>query len=154
MDRYDIAGSRVIQQSFQFAIGLSEIPGRDGGNYGCILFHKHIESNPNDAFIYRQKTDRWFEVLGRKNKFDLYKEHQAKIDGRYGSEHDSKIELYIKNQTTQHNMPTTTAELNNQFVLSDKMSTDTLHKSLHRLQDKGTITKPKTGNYVWSGLQE
>jgi hypothetical protein len=147
IDRYNIAGSRVITQSFHWGYGLSEIPSREGGHYGCLLFHKIIQCDENEAFLYIQNENRWLESKGTKNKFDLYKEESQKSDGRIGSINDVRIKEYILNQANQGNQEVLTAELNREFVESGVCSTDTLHAALKRLLKEGSIVKPRKGTY-------
>jgi hypothetical protein len=126
---------------------LSGIPTREGGYYGCILLNKLIEANENDAFIYKQNENRWLEVLGNKNKFDLYKEERQKHDGRRNSTVDPLVDKYCQNQTIQGIQDIKWAELVKEFVAKDVCSVDTLNKSCNRLIEQGKLTKPEKGIY-------
>jgi len=146
MTQDNIAGSRIILQEFEFAIGLANIPTSKGGNYMCMLYNKHIEKDDTTATIYKFNKDGWVENLGKANKFDLYKDN---YDGRTSTINSDFIYNYVKSQTSQGSQIISTAKLITEFVENDTqiMSKDTLHKSLNKLKRDGKISKESQGMY-------
>jgi len=140
----NIAGSRVILQEFEFALGLANIPTSMGGNYFCMLYNKHIEKDDTTATVYKLNQDGWVEKIGVDNKFNLYKD---KNDGRTNTLNCDLIYDFVKSQTSQTSQIISTKELNVEFVQNDTMSRDTLHKSLKKLENEGKIIKAAHGNY-------
>lgn len=143
----NIAGSRVILQEFEFALGLANIPTSIGGNYFCMLYNKHVEKDDTTATLYKLNQNGWVENLGVDNKFNLYKDNN--IDGRTSTVNIDIIYDYVKSMTSQGSQIITTTELMSKFVENNTgvMSKDTLHKSLKKLEKKGKIVKESQGKY-------
>lgn len=144
-----IAGSRVILQEFQFAIGLSNIPNRNGGNYCCMLYNKHIHKDDTSAVLYTIDSDGWVINNGVANKHDLYK--NAKPDLRNDDRNRNRILRFIKNQHNQGNQDIKTTDLYSEFLNSKQMSRDTLHKWLKVLLKDKLIKKYGHGVYRYLG---
>lgn len=142
----NIAGSRVILQEFEFAIGLANIPTNNGGNYMCTLYNKYTEKDDTKAVIYKLKEDGWIEILGVANKFNLYKNT---YDGRKNTSNKDVVYEFIESQTSQTSQTITTSELMDKFIYNEDpvMSKDTLHKSLNKLNQDDSIKKVKNGVY-------
>lgn len=147
IDQDSIAGSRIISQEFEYAIGLGNIPTQKGGNYLCMLYNKYIEKDDTTATLYKVDKDNWVENIGKANKFDLYT--NVKIDYRVDSTNRDLIYNYIQSQHSKGSQATLTAELKKTFVENDTktMSKDTMHKSLDKLMEDGKIESKKRGEY-------
>ena len=132
IDQNNVAGSRVILQSFQFAYGFANIP------MGGIV------------------------ATGEKcNKYKLYKD-SYKSDGRTDSTNTDLIYNYIESISSQVSQPslsgnrTTTKMLMSEFVENDSrtMSKDTLHKGLLKLEKESKIKREKKGVYILNSKVE
>jgi len=146
----NIAGSRVILQEFEFAIGLANVPTGAGGSYMCMLYNKHIEKDDTTAFLYKMNEKGWINVVGKTNKFELYRDN---FDGRASSVNKDAVFKYIENQVSQgsqDSMTVKTSSLSQKFVQSGIMSKDTLHQSLNKLVADGLIVKEGRGSYILS----
>ena len=142
-----IAGSRIISQEFEYAIGLSNIPTESGGKYFCTLFNKYVETDDTKVILYRINEENWLENLGEENKFRIYT--ATKPDYRQDSTNKDLIYNYCQSQSSQGSQITVTADLMKTFVNNDTktMSKDTLYKSLDKLKAEGKIETPEKGVY-------
>lgn len=147
IDQDSIAGSRIIAQEFEYAIGLGNIPTEKGGNYLCTLFNKYIEKDDTTATLYKVNGYNWVENLGQANKFALYS--NAKIDYRTDTTNKTLLLSHMQNQFSQGSQITLTGDLKKIYVENDTktMSKDTLHKSLDKLVADGEIEIIKRGQY-------
>jgi hypothetical protein len=147
IDQDSIAGSRIIAQEFEYAIGLGNIPTQNGGNYLCMLFNKYIQKDDTTATLYRVNQNNWVENIGEANKFDLYS--TAKTDYRIDSTNKDLLLNHMQSQYSQGSQITLTGDLKKIYVENDTktMSKDTLHKSLDKLVADGEIEIVKRGQY-------
>ncbi len=147
IDQDSIAGSRVIAQEFEYAIGLGNVPNRNGGNYLCMLYNKHIEKDDRTAFTYKIDEINWVSNIGSCNKFDLYNEN--KIDYRNNTTNKDVIFDYINSHCSQHSQTIKTHSLYENFTLGENktMSKDTLHKSINKLVEENKIFNLGKGEY-------
>lgn len=143
----NIAGSRVVSQEFEYAIGLSNIPTESGGKYLCMLFNKYIETDNTKAILYKINEDNWLEKLGEANIFKLYS--NTKPDKRQDSTNKDLIYNYFQSQSSQGSQNVSSKDLMKIFVnnFTQTMSKDTLYKSLDKLLEEGKIEKPEKGVY-------
>jgi archaellum biogenesis ATPase FlaH len=160
IDQNNVAGSRVILQSFQFAYGFANIP--MGGKYMCPLNNKEFGIDTTEAILYDIKEDGWIVVTGEKcNKYKLYKD-SYKSDGRTDSTNTDLIYNYIESRSSQVSQAsskggsTTTRMLMSEFVENDSrsMSKDTLHKGLLKLEKESKIKREKKGVYILNSKVE
>jgi len=144
----NIAGSRFILQEFEFAYGLANVPTEKGGNYGCMLYNKHITKDDTTAEVYTLDESGWITKLDECNKFSLYKSN-PKSDGRFDDSNSNVIYDYILNQDSQGNHNVSTKDMKSEFVFSEDntMSLDTYHRSVNRLMDEDKIQKVSRGVY-------
>lgn len=142
-----IAGSRVVSQEFEYAIGLSNIPTESGGKYFCILYNKYVETDDTKAILYIITEENWLEKLGEVNRFQLYSE--TKPDKRQDSTNKDLIYNYCQSQSSQGSQGISSADLMTMFVnnVTQTMSKDTLYKSLDKLKEEGKINQLKKGVY-------
>ncbi|HEX8577915.1 MAG TPA: AAA family ATPase [Flavobacterium sp.] len=147
IDQDSIAGSRIIAQEFEYAIGLGNIPTR-GGSYLSVLYNKYVEKDDTTAYTYKINSENWVENISIENKYDLYKD--VKIDYRKDSTNPNRILSYIQSKRSQDSQTTLTADLKRDFVDNDTkiMSKDTLYKSLDKLVNEGLIEMVKKGEYT------
>lgn len=147
IDQDSIAGSRIIAQEFEYAIGLGNIPTEKGGSYLCMLFNKYIEKDDTTATLYKVNEHNWVQNLGQANKFELYA--STKIDYRTNTTNKNLLLNHIQNQHSQGSQITLTGDLKKIYVENDTktMSKDTLHKSLDKLVEDGEIEIIKRGQY-------
>lgn len=146
IDQDSIAGSRLIIQGFDFALGFANIPTREGGNYSCMLFNKDAEKSNNDASIYKFNENYWITSIGVTNKFDLYEE--SKKDGRYDNNNRELIYNYISSRYSQDSQTSTTAEMMKTYVSSNTMSKQTYYDSINYLMENEKIEKIEKGVYA------
>lgn len=147
IDQDSIAGSRIIAQEFEYAIGLGNIPTNSGGSYLCMLYNKYVEKDDTTAYTYKIDSENWVQNIGSTNKYELY--NNSKLDYRIDPTNRNRILNYIQNQNSQNSQTTLTADLKREFVENDTktMSKDTLHKSIDKLIDDGFIEIVKRGEY-------
>lgn len=153
IEQDNIAGSRVILQEFEYALGFANIPSDKGGKYSCYLFNKYIEVDNSLATVYKIDKDRWIEAIGEVNKNDLY-DPKVKVDYREDSTNKDLIYTYILSRTSPTSptsittsMPIKTIDLKAHFVdgASSTMVKDTFYANLKKLEQEGKITKTKRG---------
>lgn len=152
----NIAGSRVILQSFQFAYVFANTPG--GEKYLCRVNNKEFPIDSTLAEVYSINTNGWISATGKKcNKYTLHKIPDM-MDGRKDSTNKDLIYdfmLSVESQDSQHSTTNkssktfTTGELRKRFVESNTavMSKDTFHKCLIKLESDKKIKKEKKGVY-------
>jgi KaiC/GvpD/RAD55 family RecA-like ATPase len=144
----NIAGSRVILQEFEFAIGLANVPTGAGGSYMCMLYNKYIEKDDTTAFLYEMNEKGWINVVCKTNKFKLYKDD---FDGRTSSVNKDAVFKYIEDQSSQVSQGSTivsASSLSQEFIKSGIISKDTMYSCLKKLVLDGLIVKEGRGNYV------
>ena len=146
MTQDNIAGSRVIIQEFDFALGFGNIPTREGGNYSCMLYNKDDEKSNNDATTYNFNKSGWIEIIGKSNKFDLYKEKST--DGRNSSVNRDLILDSIESRYSQDSQITTTKDMLDQFVWTKTMSKQTYFDSINYLMKTDKIERVSSGEYI------
>ncbi|HLV64126.1 AAA family ATPase [Galbibacter sp.] len=142
---HSIAGSRFINQEFQYAIGFGNIPTKNGGNYAFMLYNKYIENDESTAFLYKINENGWFDYLETSNKYDLYK--HTKRDGRKDDTNLNLIYDYIKSKSSTDSTMVKSKELISTFVSTSTMSKDTLYKKLDIIENEGALEKIKKGLY-------
>ena len=146
-----IAGSRVIAQEFEYAIGLANVPTSKGGSYLCKLYNKYFENDENKATLYSVDKYNWVQNISVANKFELYQD--VKVDYRYDSSNKDIIYNYFKerlsqdSQDSQDCIEVTKSELCDHFVTSKMLSKDTLYKCLNKLISENKISKKERGVY-------
>tara|TARA_R110000868_G_scaffold409459_2_gene694972 strand:+ start:439 stop:1545 length:1107 start_codon:yes stop_codon:yes gene_type:complete len=141
----NIAGSRLVLQEFEYAYGFANIPTSKGGSYCCNLFNKHIENDNTTAEIYQISSSKWFNSLGKENKYALYKESTK--DYRVDTTNRDLILDYIISKHSQGSQNINASELKVQFVDDGTMSKDTLYKSLKKLTENSKIARLGNGKY-------
>lgn len=147
IEQDSIAGSRVILQEFEYALGFANIPtGKD--KYSCMLFNKYVEVDSSIATVYKIDKDRWIEGFGEVEKSILY-DSKVKIDYREDSTNKDLIYNYIQSQSSLGSLAIPTSDLMKTFVLNDAktMSKDTLYRSLDKLKQDGKIENQGMGKY-------
>jgi hypothetical protein len=142
-----IAGSRVVSQEFEYAIGLGNIPTESGGKYLCMLFNKYIETDDTKVILYKINENNWLEKQGEANKYHLYS--NSKPDNRQSSTNKDLIYNYCQSQSSQGSQSFLSADLMETFVNNDTktMSKDTLYKSIEKLKLEGKIENAEKGVY-------
>lgn len=151
MTQDNIAGSRVITQEFDFAMGFGNIPTSKGGNYSCMLYNKDAEKTNNEATVYRFDNNKWIEKLEVTNVFELYKDSKGtQLDGRINSRNKDEVFDLIYSRYSQDSLVTTTRNLKEEFVWTKTMSKQTLHDSINKLIDEKEIQRydGEKGKYV------
>lgn len=143
----NIAGSRIIIQEFEYAVGLGNIPTQSGGSYLCMLYNKYIEKDETTAYTYKINSKNWVEHISTTNKFELYNEF--KKDNRSNTLNKDLIYEYIANQVSQTSQTVKTRSLYNYFLEGENkiMSKDTLHQNLKKLLEESKIESKIIGEY-------
>jgi hypothetical protein len=147
IEQDNIAGSRVILQEFEYALGFANIP-NSKDKYSCMLFNKYVEVNSSVATVYKIDKDRWIENISEIEKSVLY-DSKVKIDYREDSTNKDLIFNYIQSQSSLGSQTVRSSDLMKTFVLNDPktMAKDTLFKSLEKLRNEGKIESSKKGKY-------
>lgn len=144
MEQANIAGSRIITQEFDFAIGLSNIPTEIGGRYCTTVYNKDSDSD-NTGFLYEFDESSWVQNVGRGNVYSFYKEVKHKTDGRVDDTNRNNILDYFKHQDTTE---VKTGELFNEFVATHTISKQTMQTALNKLCENGAINRTNRGVYT------
>lgn len=147
IEQDNIAGSRVILQEFEYALGFANIP-NSKDKYSCMLFNKYVEVNSSVATVYKIDKDRWIENISEIEKSVLY-DSKVKIDYREDSTNKDLIYNYIQSQSSLGSQTVRSSDLMKTFVLNDPktMARDTLFKSLEKLRNEGKIESSEKGKY-------
>ena len=150
IEQDNIAGSRVILQEFEYALGFANIP-NGKGKYSSMLFNKYVEVDSSIATVYKIDKDRWIEELGDVDKNDLY-DSKVKIDYREDSTNKDLVHNYIQSHGSHSSHCSQTvlsAELIKKFVNNDTrtMSKNTLYKCLDKLRAEEKIESSEKGKY-------
>lgn len=147
IEQDNIAGSRVILQEFEYALGFANIP-NSKDKYSCMLFNKYVEVNSSVATVYKIDKDRWIENISEIEKSVLY-DSKVKIDYREDSTNKDLIFNYIQSQSSLGSQTVRSGDLMKTFVLNDPktMARDTLFKSLEKLRNEGKIESSEKGKY-------
>lgn len=145
IDQNNVAGSRVVLQEFQYAVGFGHLPKGGTNKYCCMLFNKYIPVDDSLAVLYNIDGNKWVQNLGRANKFDLFE--GKKVDLRRNESNKVKLLNYFKNQYNLGNKAIKTAELKAEFVKSKIMSSDTYHSWLNKLIRDNIIKRESHGEY-------
>jgi hypothetical protein len=140
-----IAGSRIVCQEFEYALGMSNIPTENGGKYLCMLYNKYIETDDTKAILYKINEENWLEKQGEANKYHLYS--TTKPDKRQDSTNKDLIYNYF--QSSQGSQSILSADLMKMFVSNDSktMAKDTLYALLKKLTAEGKIERLEKGVY-------
>lgn len=151
LDQENIAGSRIISQEFEYAIGFANIPNRNGGKYCISVYNKFVNVDNNLAKLYEIDEDLWFEKIGEENVYDLYKENFN--DARFNDSNGKKILSLFKSKYSQGVKVVLTKDLKDEFVTGEhkEMSGQTLFEWLKKLKSEEVIERIANGKY---GLKE
>ncbi|PHN94729.1 hypothetical protein CSC80_05115 [Maribacter sp. 6B07] len=144
-DQHNLAGSRFVQQEFEFAFSFSPIPTAKGGNYSHMLFNKYVECDSREATLYKVSDDRWFEVVGTENVYKIYADSSS--DGRKDSKNSEKMKDFLVSQYSLGSQTISSEEITKEFVETNTMSKDTCYKKIKVLQDEGFLERTGKGTY-------
>lgn len=147
MTQDSIAGSRIITQEFDFALGLGNVPTAKGGTYSCILYNKDSGKENNKAITYSFDENYNVLRLGESNVYDLYAE--TKTDGRKNDKNKNIVVDYILGKHSQGSQSITSNELKSEFVENNTFSKQTLYSVIKCLKEDGSIIMDNEtkGNY-------
>lgn len=145
MTQDNIAGSRIIIQEFDFALGFGNIPTAKGGTYSTMLYNKDAEKSNNNAIIYSFDDNYRVQRLKEDNIFNLYKD--TKIDGRKDDSTKIMINEFIDSKASQGSQTISITEFKDEFVENSTMSKQTLHDNLNSIMKEGYIERENKGVY-------
>jgi RecA-family ATPase len=151
MTQDNIAGSRVITQEFDFALGFGNIPTSKGGCYSSMLYNKDAEKTNHQAIIYSFDQNKWIEKLDETNVFKLYKEtKEVHVDGRVNTKNKENVYKFIYGQYSKGSQVTSTRDLKEEFVWTSTLSKQGLHDCINKLIDEKRIMRPEgnKGEYL------
>lgn len=159
MGVHSIAGSRVVTQEFDYAIGLSAVPKRGDVSYLCNIYNKFQRNDETDVKLYSIDEYNWVENLGSADVNDLYDNNITKIDHRIDTTNRDKIlQFFIdhkKNLLSTDSMFSTgslindiisTKEVQDRFQ-NKEMQRQTIFDSLKKLAYEGKLIKLGKGKY-------
>jgi len=146
MTQDDIAGSRIITQEFDFALGFGNIPTAKGGNYCSMLFNKDAIKENTKGYLYTFNENSWIQNLGTDNVFNLYKE--VKVDGRNDDKNKNLIYEYISSQVSQGSPIVLASKISSAFVETNTLSKQTMYTVLKKLEAECKIEKKGKGEYI------
>jgi archaellum biogenesis ATPase FlaH len=136
-----IAGSRVIAQELDFAIGINRTP--DGKRYLKDVFFRYAQADDEAVRAFAIDANCWLSVIARTNEMKML----AGLDGRRD---DSKTNLmfeHIEAQAKAGKEILTTREIEASFVDTKLMSKPTMYAHLEKLEDDRKIIKCGRGEY-------
>ena len=147
IDQENIAGSRVVSQEFEYAIGFAKIRAKKGGKYTCNLYNKYVEVDENLATVYSFDSNGWIVANETGNKYDVHYGNSI-ADGRVNDNNKNQILNYFESQYSQGSI-IMTDELMKNFVEEPNkvMAKDTLHNNLRKLMSEGKIKNVGHGRY-------
>lgn len=140
-----IAGSRVVLQECDFAIGVNKT--NTGKLYVKDVLYRYAE--PDNDFVeqFEINENGWVTPLGKTKEYSLSK----KYDGRRNDENLKKLEDYLsKNHKSG---VVATKQLIEFFVDTKSFSKPTLHNLLEKLIDNKRLQKLGNGVYKLPGVE-
>ncbi|WP_445749616.1 AAA family ATPase [Polaribacter sp.] len=146
MTQDNIAGSRIITQEFDFALGMGNIPTAKGGNYCVMLYNKDAIKDNTNGYKYTFNSNSWVQNIGSENLFNLYNE--IKVDGRIDDKNKNLVYNYISSQVSQDSPVVLTSQLKKVFVENNTLTKQTMHTVLNKLEAESKIEKIKKGEYT------
>lgn len=146
MTQDSIAGSRVVTQEFEYAIGLSNIASSTE-KYLTTLYSKYEETDTSMVTTYKITSNKWIENIAFADVTDFYGTSTAKIDFRNDITNRELIFEYISSMYSKDSKAVETQDLLECFVNGGIMSKPTLYTQLKSLVESKRIEKPKTGKY-------
>jgi len=152
MTQDSVAGSRVVTQEFEYAIGLSNIPSSTE-KYLTTLYSKYEETDPSTVISYRITPNKWIENIAYANVTDLYS-NTTKLDFRNDTTNRELIYEYILSMYSKDGKALVAQDLLECFVGGGIMSKPTLYTQLKNLVEAKRIEKPKAGIYQPSTITE
>lgn len=151
MTQDNIAGSRVITQEFDFAIGFGNVPTSQGGNYSCIVYNKDAEKTSSFGGLYAFDKNMWINKLKDVNIYDLYNDKKSKPkDGRIDTTMQELLYDFINSKYSQGSQVTSTKDLKEKFVWTQTISKQGMYDNINKLlNDEKIIRKEGSkGEYL------
>lgn len=145
MTQDSIAGSRIIIQEFDFALGFGNIPTAKGGTYSTMLYNKDAEKANNHAIVYSFDSNYRVQKIDEQNVYNLYKE--VKVDGRRNDSNKKLVYDYVVSKANQGNQSISVDDFKNEFVNSSTFSKQTMHKCINSIITDGYLERDKNGIY-------
>jgi hypothetical protein len=148
MTQENIAGSRIITQEFDFALGFGNIPTAKGGSYSCMLYNKDAEKTNNRAITYEIDSNFRVKPIEEFNVYDLYKE--VKIDGRKNDTNKKLVYDYVISKASKGSKSISYGELKKEFIENSTFTKPTLYSAINYIISKGSIKRSteKKGHYT------
>ena len=138
-----IAGSRVLPQEIDFAIGINKT--QDGKRYIKDVFFRYAPDDKETVTTFTIDDKCWLNVTGETNESNLL----AAPDGRRDSSRSDKIVAYLTEKMGTETPTAGAGELEARFVPGE-MSRTALFEWLKKLMAAGKITETD-GQYRVAG---
>lgn len=135
-----LAGSRMLAQDADFAIGVSRT--HDGTRYLKEVAFRYAQENADTVTAFIINENSWLIPTVEVPEATLLKE----ADGRNDDSNSSLILDFIEAKTEAQELVKTN-DLMVEFVNSKVMSKPTMYSCLSKLEGQGKITKPQKGLY-------
>ena len=142
-----IAGSRVVMQEADFAIGINKLP--NGNRYLKEIFYRYKEQSDIKVLPFKINEMLWLEHTGWTNEYELFNS----LDGRVtdNGKIDQLVDFF---KSKKDDEVITTKSLAKKFVNTKVFSKPTLHAYLKDLEKAGIITKEEKGIYKLNNRKE
>lgn len=131
----NIAGSRVVAQELDFAIGVNKTMG--GKRYVKDVFFRYASDDRDTVTEFSINEQCWLEAKGEVYEGQLL----AASDGRRSDTNVNKIQAYLATKVDTETPFATWAELEARLVTGGEMSRGTMHQNLTKLIAAGKVSK-------------
>ncbi len=136
-----LAGSRVLAQEADFALGVSKTT--DGRRYFKEIFFRYKPENSETVKLFELDTHLWVQPSVDIPESEVLKER----DGRESDENVNRILEFISDKTRSDVGETHTGEIEKTFVATAIMSRPTMFSCLSKLEKRQLVQKIGRGVY-------
>lgn len=134
-----LAGSRVITQEADFAIGINKT--KQNQLYLKEVFYRYAGIDNDKVELFTIDGNQWLIVQEKVNEFDLFKSPDFRVDNSNGA----MLIEYIKKTFAKTKF--STGDLMKVFVNTKAISKPTLQKLIKELVEQNLLTRHKRGEY-------
>ena len=136
-----IAGSRMIAQDADFMIGLNKTI--DGKRYVKDVAFRYAPDDCETVRMFTIGEDLWLNISGDVEEFKLL----SVSDGRRDDNNKEKLLDFIAAKGEVNEGVVLYSEIEQRFVKTKEMSSQTAHVQLNSLEQARKISKPEKGKY-------
>jgi hypothetical protein len=142
MTLYGMAGSRVLTQEADFAIGINKT--LDKKVYIKDVAFRYADDSAEKVAVVRMDEGQWLSLIEYQDEAKLL----SAFDGRRDDQNKNAVLQFMEDFTLGNDKVVETRHLQAALVETRIMSKETLHKHLATLKREGKIAKPEIGQYI------